>query len=145
MTALLTKLRHGLERKLTEVDNASFGRVISRLQLRDIDNLAAHAGGGDEASIGEALQLVAIEVGAFLLLTTPVGSARARAVEGAVQVGGHDLAIVVQRAVDHGPLGPWNACVRHEDVQPAVELLDDLIDHLGGVLGVSDIDLIGAA
>ena len=135
---------HG-EVKLTKVDDARLGRVVRRLQLRDVDDVAGHAGSGDEASVREALQLVAVEVGALLLLAAPVRGAGARAVEDAVQIGGHDLAVVVQRAIGHGALGPWDAGIGHEDVQPAVELLDDLVDHLGGMLGVGHVDLVGAA
>lgn len=76
------------------MNDTSLGAVVSRLQLRDVDNVSAHAGRSHEATICEALELLAVQVGAFLLLTPPVRSSGPGTVDGAVEIGGHNLVVV---------------------------------------------------
>lgn len=49
---------------------------------------------------------------------------------------------MVEFAVQHGTLLPRDAGVGDEDVETAVEFLDDLVDGLGDVLRVQDVDLV---
>lgn len=104
--------------------HTSLGRIISRLQLGNIDDVPRHGRGGDKAAAAVALELVAREVDARLPLPPPYPATRARAVEDAVEVVGHDLAVVLELPVDGGALGPGDARVGHEDVEAVVELLD---------------------
>jgi hypothetical protein len=52
---------------------------------------------------------------------------------------------VLDRAVEHGAFGPWDAGVGDEDVEAAVEFFDDLVDgRFDGLVG-GDVDLVGLA
>lgn len=112
------------------MDDAGLGCVVSGLQLWDVDNVTAHASSGDERAIGVVLQLLAVQSGSLLLLPSPVRGGGLGAVEGTVQVGHDDVLVVVDLAIDHGTLGPWNTRVGDEDIETAVELLDDVVDGL---------------
>lgn len=124
------------------MDDTGLGGVVRGLQLRDVDDVAAHAGRRDEAAVGEALELLAVDGGALGLLAAPVAAGGARAVEGSVEVGGDDLLVVGELAVEHGALRPRDAGVGDEDVQAPVELLDDLVDGLLDGLVRRDVDLV---
>ncbi len=131
--------------RLTKVDDTSLGGIVRSLQLRDVDNMPAHRRRRDEAAVGEVLELVAIGIGALELLAAPDLAGRASAEEGAVKVGGDDLVVVGDLAADGGALGPGDAGVGNEDVEAAVELLDDFVDDLLDVGFVGDVDLVGLA
>lgn len=124
---------------------ACLGSVVGGLHLGEVDNVSAHGRGSDEAAIGEVGELVAIDVGALLLLSSPVGSGRAGAVEDAIQVDLDDFVVVVDGGVHHGTLNPRDTRVGNHDIQTAVELLDDLVDGVLDSLGISDIELVGLA
>lgn len=64
---------------------------------------------------------------------------------GAVEIGGHDIVIMVHLTVQHRALSPRDARVCNEDVETAIKLFDDLVDHLLDVLLVLDIDLVCGA
>lgn len=68
----------------TQVDDPRLGRIVCRLQLRDIDDMTTHAGRRHEGSIGVVLQLLAMDVGALLLLAPPVSTGRTGAVKGPI-------------------------------------------------------------
>lgn len=116
-----------------------------RLELGNVDDAAAHGGSGDEASRGVACQGLARESGALVLLTAPVLGRDLGAVVGAVEVGLDDITVVVERAVNHGALGPGNAGVGDKDVEATVEVLDGLVNSLFDGLGISHVDLVGFA
>lgn len=125
--------------------DGSLGSVISSLELWEVDDMPAHGGSSDEAAVGEVLQLLAVDIGSITLLPSPDGSTRAGAVEGTVDVGGHDLAVVVDGALDDGALGPGNSRVGDEDIEAAIELLDDLLNGGLDFLRVLDVDLVCSA
>ena len=127
------------------MDDTSLGGVVRSLHLRDVDNGATHRRSGDEAAVGVVLERLAINGRLLLVLAAPVACGGASAVEGAVKVGADDLAVVVNLTVGHGALGPGDAGVGNEDVEAAVELLDDLGDGVVDSLRVRDVDLVGAA
>lgn len=109
------------------MDNSGLGRVIHRLHLRDVHDVAAHAGGADEATGQVVLELPAIDRGALGLLPAPVERGRPRAVEGPVDVDLHHLLHGLEGPVEERPLLPGDARVGDEDVETPVELLDDFV------------------
>lgn len=128
--------------ELTEVDDASLGGVVRSLHLREVDNVAAHRSSSDKAAVGEVGELVAVDIGALLLLSPPVGGGGLAAVEDSVEVNADHIAVVVQRPVDHRTLDPGNTGVGNENIQAAVEVLDDGDDGLLNGLRIGDIDLV---
>lgn len=106
----------GEKRSLTGVYDGGLGGVINNLQLGDIDNMAAHAGGADEAASEEVLEGPAVEGGALLLLAAPVQAGGARAVHGAVDVDAEHLLHGVEATVEEVALLPRDPRVRHEHV-----------------------------
>lgn len=130
-------------RARTEVDDTGLGGVVGCLHLGKVDNMTAHGGGSHETTVCEVGELVAIPISAFLLLAAPVGSGGLGAVEGTVEVDADHIAVVLESTIDHGSLSPRNTCVGNEDVETAVEVLDNVIDSLLDSLVVGDIDLVG--
>lgn len=120
---------------LTHMAHTSLSRVISRLQLRDINNMARHGRGSDEAATTIPLELPACSILARLPLPPPYPATRARAVEDAVEVVGHDLAVVLELPVRGGALRPGDTRVGYEDIEPVVEFLDLGVDGLLDLLG----------
>ena len=129
----------------TEMDDTSLGGVVCTLQLRDVDNVSTHTGSSNEATVGVVLQLLAGHGGHLLLLTSPMGTCSTSTVEGAVKIRCDYLAVMVNLPVEHGTLCPRDPGIGDEDVETAVEFLDDLINHLLNVLGVRHVDLISLA
>lgn len=129
-------------RKLTKVEDTGFGGVVSSLHLREVDNVTTHRSSSHEATVGEVFEGLSIKVSALLLLSLPVGSSGLGAVEGTVQVNAYNLAVVRERALNHGTLGPRDTSIGNEDVQAAVEVLNALVDGLlhGGSVG--DVTLV---
>ena len=70
-------------------------RVVSSLQLRDVDDQAGHGCRCDEGSVGEVLELLAVYRRALELLALPMLSSSAGAEKCAVKVGGNDFVVVV--------------------------------------------------
>lgn len=130
---------------LTHVDDTSLGTVVGSLQLRDVDNMSAHAGGSHEATIGEALELLAVHIGTLLLLAPPVRSSGPGTVESAVEVGGHNLVVVGDFTIEHGTLRPWDTSVGNENVETTIELLGNLVDRFLDTIGICDVYLVGLA
>ena len=126
------------------MDDSSLCGIVRSLQLGDVDNHTAHTRRSNEAAILE-VDLVAVDVSAFFSLSPPVLACRTVAVERAIQVGVHHVMIVFDLAVEHGSLRPRDAGVGNENVETAVEFLDNLVDHLLDMLLVSHIDLVGLA
>lgn len=125
------------------MDHTSFGRVVGSLQLRDVDDVATHGSSGNEATVGEILQLVAVQVGSLLLLASPVSSGVLGTVEGTVKVSVDNIEVVLLRAIDHSALGPWDTSVGNEDIEATIEFLDGEIDGFLDGLDVPDVDLVG--
>lgn len=126
----------------TKVDNTSLGSVVRSLELRDVHNVPAHARRSDKASVSEVLELLAVGGGALGLLAAPVPTSRAGGVEGSVQIGGDDLLVVGELAVERGALRPWDAGVGDEDVETSAEVIDALVHGcLDGLVG-GDVDLV---
>lgn len=90
--------------------------------------MARHGCRGDESALGETNKLLAIDRGALTLLAAPVLASGTSAEECAVQIGGHYFAVVLYFTVEGRALCPRDAGVSDEDVEAAIELLDDLID-----------------
>lgn len=124
------------------MDDGNLSSVVGCLHLGEVDNVPAHRGSSNEASICEVGELVAVGIGALLLLAAPVGSGSLGAVEGTVEINGDDIAVVVDGTVDHGALGPGNTGVSNKDIEAAIEVLDDVIDSLLDGVCIGDLNLI---
>jgi len=98
------------------VNDPGFGAVVGRLKLRNVDNMAAHAGGSDEASGPIILDCPAIDVCTLLFLPPPDSTCRPGTIEGAIEIRRYDLAIVIDFAIEHRPLGPWYTGISNEDI-----------------------------
>lgn len=59
-------------RNLTHMNDASLGRVVRGLNVRKVDNVAAHARGRNEAAFGKPLKLFTVYGCLFLCLSPPV-------------------------------------------------------------------------
>lgn len=110
-------------------------RVVRRLQLREVRDVAAHRRCRDEAAVREAFQLV-------LLLLSPYPAGCSRAVVDAIDVYSHDGLVVVQGTVDHVAFRPWYTCIGNEDIETVVEFLDLGCDSFLYYFGVGDVDLV---
>lgn len=131
--------------RLTEVDDSSLGAVVDGLQLGNVHDAAAHGGSGNEAPDHKIIQGLAVDRGSLLLLAAEVRSRRLGAPHDTVDVDGHDLLGCLRGAVDEGTVLPRDARVGDEDVQTAVEFLDNLVDSLVHGVGRDDVDLVGSA
>lgn len=116
--------------------------VVRSLELRNVDNVTAHGGGSDEASVSEVLELVAVQVGAFLLLSSPVSSGSASAVPGSVEIGLNNIEVVLDGTINSGALGPRDTGIGDENVEAAVEVLDSFVNGGLGLLLVTQIGLV---
>src|SRR6266487_4508787 len=106
---------------------SSFGCIIRSLQLWNINNMTTHACGRDKAAALK-VNLIAINIRPLRLLSTPVLPCRNGAVECPVQVGRHDLAVVLGLAIQCCTLSPGNTRVGDEDVQTSVKLVNNFVD-----------------
>ena len=127
------------------MNDARLGRIVGRLQLRNVHNRAAHARGADKAAVLEVLELLAAAVDALELLPAPDPAGGTCAEEGAVEIGGDNFAVVVDLAIDRGALRPGHARVGDEDVKAGVEVGDDLVDDGVDVGLVGHVELVGFA
>ena len=98
------------------MDCPSFCAVIGRLQLWDIDNMATHTGSRDETPISVLFKWPAIDVRPLFLLPSPDSTGRSRTIEGTIKISRYNLAIMVDIAIKHRALRPWNSSVGDEDV-----------------------------
>lgn len=110
--------------------------------MGDVDDMTAHRGSGDKASVGEVLKLVARQIGTLLLLSSPVSSSGASAIPCGIEIGLDNIEVVLDRAINSRALGPGNTGVSDENIEAAVEVLDGLIDGGLGLLLVPQIGLI---
>lgn len=124
------------------MDDGNLGGVVGCLHLGEVDNVTAHRGSSDKASVCEVGELVAVGISALLLLAAPVVSGSLGTVEGTVKINGDDIAVVLEGTVDHGALGPGNTGVGNEDVEAAIEVLDDVVDGLLDGVCIGDLNLI---
>lgn len=120
------------------MDHRCLGCVVSSLQLRDVDHVTRHRRCGNERATLEALETV-------LLLLTPNCAAGPSAIERAVKIGGDDVLIVIELAVDHRALGPRNAGVGDKNVQAIIEFGDLGYDGFFDLLRVLHVDLVRLA
>lgn len=128
-----------------EMYNARLGGVVRGLQLRDVDDMTRHTSRSDKRSTSEVLERLAIDRCAFLLLASPVLPSSAGTVECAVEIGCDDFAVVVNFSVEHGALGPGDTGIGDEDVEAAIEFLDDVVDGFLDGFVLCDINLVGFA
>ena len=98
-----------------------------------------------EAPVRKPLQLIAVDIGPFLLLSPPVRGRCFGAVECTVQVRPDHVIVVVELRVDHGSLRPGDSRIGHHDIKTAVEVSNDLVDGFFDGLGVFDVYLVGRA
>lgn len=124
------------------MDHSRLGAVVDSLQLRNVDDAAAHGRRRNEASGRVVLERLAVNRRALFFLAAEVGAGALRTPHDAVHVDGHDIAGHVGRAVNEGALGPWDARVGDKDVEAAVELLDNLRDGLVDGLGRGNVYLV---
>lgn len=127
------------------MNNTSLGRVIGSLHLGHIDNMPTHRRSRYEAPVRKPLQLIAVDVCPFLLLSPPVRGRCFGAEECAVQVRPDHVIVVVELRVDHGSLRPGDSRIGHHDIKTAVEVSNDLVDGFFDGLGVFDVYLVGSA
>lgn len=124
------------------MDDPSLGCIIRCLQLWDVDDVPTHASGSNEASVGEVLKLLAMHVCFLQLLASPMCTGSLGTVVSAIEIGGNDLAVMIDLSVEHCSLRPWDTGIGDEDVETAIEFLDNLVDRLLDMLGVCDVDLV---
>lgn len=127
------------------MNNTSFSCVISSLHLRHIDNMPTHRRSRHKAPICKPLQLIAVDICPFLLLSPPVRGRGFGAVECAVQVRPDHVVVVVELGVYHGSLRPGNTRIGHHDIKTAVEVSDYHVDGFFDGFGVFDVYLVGHA
>jgi hypothetical protein len=124
------------------VTDTGLGGIVRSLELGNVDDVTAHGGSGDKAPIGEVLEFVAEQVGALLLLSSPVGSSSTSAVPGGIKIGLDNVQVVLDGAINRGTLSPWNTCIGNEDIQAAIKVLNSLIDGSFGFLLIAQVALI---
>ena len=107
--------------------------------------MGAHTASSNETAIIEPLELVAIAVQPFSLLSFPYLASSFRTVESTVDVGPHNFAVMLQLPSQRCTLRPRYATVRDEYVEAAIEFLDYCLDRRFNVRGVEDIDLVRLA
>ena len=127
------------------MNDGSLGAVVHGLQLRDVDDAAAHRRRRNEAAGQEVLQRLSIESRALVLLSAEVSSSGLGAPHDTVYVDRHDLAGLLSRTSDKIAILPSNARVGDEDVQAAVELLDNFVDGLLDGFDRDDVYLVRLA
>lgn len=122
--------------------NGGLGGIIGSLHLGEIDHVATHGSSSNETTVGEIGDFLAVYIRTFFLLATPVARGGLGAVESAVEVNADDTAVVLERTLNHGTLGPRDTGVGDEHVEAAIEVLDNGIG--GGLNGLRgrDLDLV---
>lgn len=125
------------------MDDPGLGSVVCRLQLRDVDDASTHAGCSNEAPTPESRdQFLTMTICPFLLLPSPMQAGRMCAVVDAIHIGSHDITVMLHSAIEKITLGPGNPSIGNEDVEAAIELVDDFIDFCFDVEFGAYIDLI---
>lgn len=66
------------------MDDRGLGGVVGSLHLWEIDDMATHRSSSNKASVSKVGELVSVDVGALLLLSSPVRSSSLGTVEGAI-------------------------------------------------------------
>lgn len=107
--------------------------------------MTAHAGRGNEAAISVSFKLAPIHVRTILFLALPNFAGCSGAVEGTIKICGDYLPIVINITIQGWTLSPGNARVGNENVQPTVELCNDLIDSFLDLVCIRNIDLVCSA
>ena len=124
------------------MDDCSFGSIVRRLQLRNIDYMRAHTRGGNETSQLEILQPFAIQVRPLHLLASPVEAGGVSTVIHAVHIGRHDVLVMFDLTVEKVALRPWNAGICNQNVEAAIEFFHNVVNHLFDVLLASNVYLV---
>lgn len=127
---------------LTEVADTGLSGVVRSLELRDVDNMAAHGSRGNKAAVREVLKLVTVQVSTLLFLSSPVSGSSASAIPGSVEISLNNVEVVLDGAVNSSTLGPRDTSIGDENVKTTVEVLDGLVNGGLGLLLVTQIGLI---
>lgn len=77
------------------MDDAGLCSVVSRLQLGNVYDMSAHARSRNEAAVAVVLELLPIDVGSLLFLSSPVDTSSPGAIEGSIQIGCNHSSIVI--------------------------------------------------
>jgi len=112
------------------VKDRSLRSVVSDLQLGEVLDVTTHACGGNKAAVSVVLERLAVEASLLLSLSSEDLTSGNGAVPDTIDIDSHDLVVVRELTLEHWSLGPWNTGVRHEDVETAVELLDNLVGEI---------------
>lgn len=104
--------------------------------------MSAHGSGSNKAAVGVVLQLLSIDICSLLLLASPDVGSRPGAVESSIEIGIDNVSVVIELTLGHGTLGPWDSGVGDEDVETAVELLDDGSYGFFDRFRILDVDLV---
>lgn len=124
------------------MNHTSLRGVVGGLHLGEVDNVTGHGGRSDKATVSKVGELVAISISALFLLAPPVVGGVFGTVEGTVEINADYITVVLERTVDHGTLSPGNTGIGNEDVETAIEVLDDLIHCFLDGLRVGNFDLV---
>lgn len=90
----------------TEMYDGRLGGIVHGLAARNIDNVARHAGGSNEATTVEALEFSPVNRRALLLLPAKVLASHMSAVRHAVGVDAHGLVVPRNLGVDKRRVTP---------------------------------------
>ena len=124
------------------MDHGSFGSIVRRLKLGNVDDMSAHTRGGNETPQLEILQLLSIRICPLHFLASPMEASGICTVIHAVHIGRHDVLVMFDIAVEKAALRPWNARICYKDIEASIEFFHDRIDHLFDLLLAPDIYLI---
>jgi hypothetical protein len=124
------------------MDDTGLGGVVGSLHLWDVHDMSAHRSCGNKAAVAIVLQLLSVDIRTLLLLASPDVGSGSSTVEGSIKVGSDDVCVVLKFTLGHRSLGPWNARVSHEDIEAAVELLDNCGYSFFNCLWVLDVNLV---
>lgn len=124
------------------MNNPRLGSVIRSLHLRKVDNMTTHRRRSHKATIAEILERLPVKINPLLLLSLPVCRGSPSTVEGPVEINPHHLCVVAKRAINHGPFRPRDSRIGNKDIQPAVEVLNALVDGLLHGRRIGDVTLI---
>ena len=138
-------LRYNGVAELTEMHDSSLCSVVRGLKLWIIDNVSAHRSCSDKTAVRKVFQLLPVDIGSLTLLPSPDGRTRTCTVERAVDVSRHNFAVVVDGALCDRALGPGDAGVGYEDVETAIEVLENLLDCGLDLFVVLHVDLVCSA
>ena len=125
------------------MDDSRFCGIISSLHLRKVDNVTAHRGSSNKATISKVNQLISKNVRALFFLPSPVSGSSTSSVESAIQIAINNSRVVVKCAINHRTLSPRDAGVRNDDIESTIKFFDNSINCNCDSIGIGDIALEG--